>query len=86
MKYIQSNWRRTAAPIIAAVLKQYPERGPEQDKALKDAYPFGERRYNPYKIWLDEIRQQRGGRKVLFLEDGKKLRFGSRVDPYGERP
>ena len=28
--------------------------------ALHDAYPFGPRQYYPYKIWLDEIKRQRG--------------------------
>jgi hypothetical protein len=32
-------------------------------KALFDAYPYGERRYHPYKIWLSEIQIQRGKRK-----------------------
>jgi hypothetical protein len=27
--------------------------------ALLAAYPFGERKYHPYKIWLSEIRRQR---------------------------
>ena len=29
-------------------------------RALRDAYPLGERKYHPYKIWLDEIHRQRG--------------------------
>lgn len=85
MKTIQSRWRRVSAPIIAAVLEKHPEEGPEQRKALQDAYPFGPREHHPYKIWLDEIQKQRGGRKVLLLDDSRKLVFGSRVDPYGDR-
>lgn len=57
-------WRDYAAPIIAKVLKE--NRGkPEKEvrKALKEAYPFGERKYHPYKIWLDEIKVQTGKRK-----------------------
>jgi len=27
-------------------------------EALWDAYPFGERKYWPYKVWLDEIKRQ----------------------------
>jgi hypothetical protein len=30
---------------------------------LFDAYPFGERKYTPYKIWLDEIKRQVGTKK-----------------------
>ena len=42
------------------MLEQFPDEGLEQRRALKDAYPFGERRYAPYKIWLDEIARQKG--------------------------
>ena len=55
--YSESSWRNAAAPIIAEVLA----RGLDvkaQRAALRDAYPFGERRYHPYKIWLDEIARQ----------------------------
>ena len=58
------SWRDSAAPIISRVLndtKGRPEK--EVKKALFDAYPFGERRYHPYKIWLDEIKIQRGKKK-----------------------
>jgi hypothetical protein len=57
-------WREHAAPIIAEVLKQTAGK-PEDEikKALKEAYPFGPRKYHPYKIWLDEIKVQRGKRK-----------------------
>lgn len=56
-------WRDTARPIIAKVLadnKGKPEG--EVKKALKAAYPFGERKYHPYKIWCDEVRVQTGKR------------------------
>lgn len=57
-------WRDYAAPIIAKVLKETHGQ-PEKviRAALKEAYPFGERKYHPYKIWLDEIKVQRGKRK-----------------------
>lgn len=52
-------WRDYARPIIAKVLevnKNADERATR--KALKAAYPFGERKYHPYKIWLSEIQVQ----------------------------
>lgn len=54
-------WREHAAPIIARVLKETAGK-PEKDirRALREAYPYGERQYHPYKIWCDEIRRQRG--------------------------
>jgi len=60
-----SHWRRTAAPIIRRVLAENfgkPER--EVRAALRAAYPFGPRKYHPYRIWLDEIRIQTGRRRI----------------------
>jgi hypothetical protein len=57
-----SRWRAHARPIIERVLSEtagQPEA--EVKRALRDAYPFGARQYHPYKVWLDEIRRQRGG-------------------------
>lgn len=54
-------WRDTARPIIAKVLKE--TRGMDEKvirMALRAAYPFGMRRYHPYKVWCDEVRRQRG--------------------------
>jgi hypothetical protein len=57
-------WRDTAAPIIADVIARH---GTEDMKALKKhlsaAYPFGERKYWPYKVWMDEIKVQLGTKK-----------------------
>lgn len=56
------SWREVAKPIIAAVLeetKDLPSK--EQRTALRNAYPFGQRKYWPYKVWLNEIRRQRDG-------------------------
>lgn len=56
-------WREHARPIIAKLLTSAKEEawGEERlKKALYDAYPYGQRQYHPYKIWLDEIRVQRG--------------------------
>ena len=54
-------WRKYAAPVVAAALRE--TKGQPEGvirKALFDAYPFGSRANHPYKIWLDEIRKQRG--------------------------
>lgn len=56
-----SDWRSAAAPIIASVLKETAGQDEKAiKKALRDAYPFGERKYFPYKIWCNEIQRQRG--------------------------
>lgn len=58
------SWRDRARPIIAQVLLQTRGCSPKEiDDAIFDAYPFGERKYHPYKIWLDEVRRQRYGLK-----------------------
>jgi hypothetical protein len=60
-----SHWRRAAAPIIAKVLAETKGRTDgEVRAALRAAYPFGQRRFHPYRIWLDEIRIQTGRRKI----------------------
>ena len=68
---LQSRWRRIARPIIAKIIKEV---GQEDEKklrrALLEAYPFGERKYHPYKIWLDEIKVQLGLKK--FKVGGRK--------------
>jgi len=55
------SWRQYSAPIIKRVIDQC---GTEDMKLLRhklhEAYPFGERKYHPYKIWCDEIRSQLG--------------------------
>lgn len=61
---LQSHWRAEAAEVISEVLDQCDWSTPENEKAtrarLREAYPFGERKYHPYKIWLDEIARQMG--------------------------
>jgi alpha-D-ribose 1-methylphosphonate 5-triphosphate synthase subunit PhnG len=53
---MRETWRERARPIIAEVI------GRDDEKALRaallDAYPFGPRKYYPYKAWLAEINSQ----------------------------
>lgn len=59
-----SSWRDRAAPIIRGVILEVGREDEKKlRKALFDAYPFGERKYTPYKIWLDEIKRQVGSKK-----------------------
>lgn len=59
-----SHWRDKAKRIVCAVLAETAGK-PEAEikKALHGAYPFGPREYHPYKIWLSEIKRQRGATK-----------------------
>lgn len=61
---MKSHWRAAAAPIIAKVIADNKGKDlKEVRKALFHAYPFGERQYHPYKIWLDECARQLGTKK-----------------------
>ncbi len=58
-------WRDSVKPIIHSVLERTKGMSESEiRKALFEAYPFGERKYHPYKIWLDEIKVQRGKRRL----------------------
>ena len=73
---MKSYWRSVAAPVIAKVLKENTGK-PEKEikKALREAYPFGQRSFHPYKTWCDEIRVQRGLKikKVTVIENQRQL-------------
>lgn len=76
--YSESRWRNWAAPIIARILAEtVGQSDREIRKALRDAYPFGPRKYHPYKIWCDEIRRQRAERSIKFVtyNPGEKIVF-----------
>jgi len=56
-----SSWRDHAAQVIKQVILEVGrEDAGKLKRALFDAYPFGERKYTPYKVWLDEIKRQVG--------------------------
>jgi hypothetical protein len=56
--------RDRVRPIIAAVIDEHGVGDmPLLREKLREAFPFGERKYHPYKIWLDEIRVQLGAKK-----------------------
>lgn len=53
-------WRDSARPIIAKVLADNEGKTDKEiRRALRDAYPWGQRAMHPYKIWCDEIKVQR---------------------------
>lgn len=47
------SWRRIAEEVIGRTLAALPADATYQQKvyALREAYPFGERRHHPYKVW-----------------------------------
>lgn len=53
-----SRWRAVADEVIARVVSDNPGL-PEDElrRKLSDAYPFGMRKYHPYKIWLSAVNE-----------------------------
>ena len=53
------SWREACSPIIYETLRANEGKTEKEVKAaLRAAYPFGARKYHPYKIWCDEVRKQ----------------------------
>lgn len=53
-----ATWYSRAVPVVWAALRALPPDATDAAirRALRDAYPFGERRYWPYKVWLRACR------------------------------
>jgi len=51
-------WRYRAASTIRDTLAGLPADADENAvrRALRDAYPFGQREMHPYKVWCEEVR------------------------------
>lgn len=61
MRGPESRWRQDARAVIIRVVREQRDLGKLDDdaallKAVDAAYPFGERNYLPYKMWLLERR------------------------------
>lgn len=48
-------WRDYAIEHIDTCLREY-DRTSNLKKYLSENYPFGQRKYTPYKIWLEEVK------------------------------
>jgi hypothetical protein len=69
----QATWRDYAAPIIHRVLRETAGKSEKEIKAaLRDAFPWSGLSW-PYKIWLDEIKRQRGLKAVKEIPGQIKL-------------
>ncbi len=66
-------WRIEARKVIERVHASLPEGVTlaERTKAIDEAYPFGQRQYHPYKMWLIERRAYLG--KHGYVGKSKKL-------------
>lgn len=59
MSYDPSIWFSRSLEVIADVHAALPSdiSFEERAKAIREAYPFGERKHHPYKMWLKAQRQ-----------------------------
>ena len=70
---MSGTWRDEARPVIAGVIRDVGLGNTvELKNALHKAYPFGERAYYPYKIWLDEIKRQLGTKEEKISKKDKR--------------
>jgi len=58
-----SYWRPICTERIVPIIQEHLERFGKKDlkglkKKISEAYPFGMRKYHPYKTWLDEKNKQ----------------------------
>lgn len=54
-------WRSEAAAVVRRVIaKTGREDMAALRRAIRAAYPFGERAHYPYKVWCEEVRRQLG--------------------------
>lgn len=65
--------RQDAAPIIKEVIARVGAESPGLKKALREAYPYGERANWPYKVWLDEIKVQLGLKESKIKVDPNQM-------------
>ena len=58
-------WRDSAKAYIAEIMANNPTvKDPKElRKLFRDNYPFGERKYHPYKIWCDQVKVTLGLKK-----------------------
>jgi len=60
----KSLWRLKSRAVILQVIADNPDADPAKLRMLvSQAYPFGERRYHPYRIWLSEVKRLLGSKE-----------------------
>lgn len=81
---IYYTWRDRCRPVIAEVIRA--NQGQDLKtirRALREAYPWGERKYWPYKVWCDEIRRQLG-LKPIKKDPRQRELFSENIDHNGQ--
>lgn len=55
---MKGTWKEAAHRCIAKVIAANPGKDEQElRKLISAAYPFGERKYFPYKAWLDAVKE-----------------------------
>jgi hypothetical protein len=73
------SWREIASPIIRETISNAGTNDMKHlRRELSKAYPFGQKKYYPYKVWLDEIKQQLGTK----LKRGDVRRCNQTIDMF----
>ena len=78
------NWRDEARAVIERAYGYGRMRGLEGTalrKHINAAYPFGERKYHPYKIWCDELNKQLGSVRKGTRGEREKLDAWNKGEP-----
>lgn len=69
------SWRERSIEVIDAVKRANPGADRETLRRLvSEAYPFGERRFHPYKVWLGVVRE------LLGMTDEQRARRDQAVE------
>ena len=54
-------WRDKATSVITNIMHEHPNtHGKDLQKLLYNAYPFGMRKYHPYRVWLTCVNEACG--------------------------
>lgn len=69
-----SHWRFHAAQTIERVVATASP-GTDLKAAIDAAYPFGERKYAPYKMWLEERRKVLLRLNLYKAPDSRKCKY-----------
>ena len=64
-------WRDDARRRVAEVVASKPA---DLKRALFDAYPYGQRKYHPYKVWCEEVARAMGKPKKVTARKGTPAR------------
>lgn len=71
------SWYEISCNVIRSVIESNPEvdrKSPEMRKLVSEAYPFGERRMWPYKMWTKAVNAMLGPSDKKLAAQRKKLK------------